>query len=105
MTLYLFIALVLLNIADVWTTMRILKADGKEETPLVKRFMDRFGDLEGMLILKVPLLSAFGVALAFCAEYVDLYGVRLWAWWVLVPLIARYVWVVANNVRVLRAMP
>lgn len=103
--LYLFVALVLLNVADVLTTLRILNFDdGEERAPLVQWAMDRYGALEGMLVLKVPLLIPLGVLLATGVEYFEVYDVRIWFTWMLLPLITWYVWVVYNNVCVLKGL-
>ncbi|NDW32947.1 DUF5658 family protein [Salipiger sp. PrR007] len=48
----------LAQLADVWTTERVLAAGGREENPVIRFFMDRLG--RGWIIAKLGL--AAGVA-------------------------------------------
>jgi len=85
----LFFALVGLNVLDVYTTMQILKQGGRELNPLMAWLMGKIGPLPAMLALKVPLLVAMGLMLTDVPP------------WMLLALLALYVFVVANNLRVI----
>lgn len=47
--------LFLLQIADIWSTYKILNRGGREMNKLVKWFMRRFGTLRGLIISKMAI--------------------------------------------------
>lgn len=72
---YTFLAIfVALTALDAWLTLRILAAGGHELNPIVRKAMDRFGNVKGMALVKVPtlILAAFlplWLLLVLCALY------------------------------------
>ena len=63
MTLTLFIAVLILQSLDGWTTYQALRLfRGREANPLTKRLMDRFGVYWGLMIAKgIAVLVAGGL--------------------------------------------
>lgn len=62
--------LIALQIADMVTTIAILnRPGGRERMPQMRKLMDRFGVLPGMLILKVPFLIAAAVVALIWPHY------------------------------------
>ncbi len=88
----LFAALLAINLLDVLTTLHILKHGGYERNKLLARLMLAIGPLPAMLVLKVPVLAGIGYALADMPP------------WLLGGLVAFYVYVVVNNLRVIRGL-
>jgi len=60
-----------LQVADVWTTRRILLAGGKEMNPVVRWLIGRFGLLPALLMSKAAVLA---LAAAFLLPYPWLLG-------------------------------
>ncbi|MFH2074789.1 MAG: DUF5658 family protein [Pseudomonadota bacterium] len=91
----LFGVFVLLNIADVWTTVKVLRGAGRELNPVARWFIERLGIEGGLVILKLVLVLAViwglnAVLWCFGLVYVLL---------ALGVLCAVYVVVVAHNFR------
>lgn len=84
MTIALFLLLVVLNIADVITTSKILKSGGRELNPLVRWMMEKFGVRGGMVLVKIPALAVS----AFLP------------WWMLLALVVFYGVIVCANAEV-----
>jgi len=84
-----FIALfVLLQIADIWTTDKALKLGAREANPILAKLFEKYPPILTMIAIKVP-----GVILLWWA---DMYGVTAGC-------CALYLWVVLNNLDVLRS--
>lgn len=79
--------LVALQLADTWTTWRVIHAGGREANPLMAMLIDKLG---------------------FWPAFLGMKGLLIWLAWLtvetVVPLLlcALYVIVVVNNLRVLR---
>lgn len=100
MNLYLFSVLVLLQIADVCTTWHIIHAGiGREANRLLARLIDDIGLLPGLVLPKVlVMVPAYMSAITpLAVRWVDLTQTGI-----LAALVLFYVWVVTNNVRVIR---
>ena len=83
--------LIALQLADLATTHYVLrKGIGTEANPLLKRLFDRFGHERVLIVTK----SAFIVWLLLLQGFIP--NFVLWL------LVAFYVWVVYNNLRVIR---
>ena len=80
------ILFILLNSADVWTTLKALKMGKREANPVLNHLFQRFDPL-GVMV-------AFKVAAAWLLWYVDVYFITAGA-------CALYVWVVVNNWKVI----
>lgn len=91
----LLIAFALLQLADAYTTSRILKAGGVETNKLMRRLMEQIGVTEALVLTKT--LAIVIVVMAFAAGHLPV--------WVLAALCAFYVLVVLNNVLVMRGRP
>jgi hypothetical protein len=76
-----------LQVADIYTTHRVLANGGRELNPLLAKLFARFGILQMLIPLKLSFL-----ALAY------LYIPEGWVW----GLSALYALIVANNVRQMR---
>ena len=59
--IFLFILLCALNLADIYTTHRILGRGGSELNPLMAKLFARVGVLPGLLLVKVPLVTVLGL--------------------------------------------
>lgn len=94
--IFLYILLCLLNLADVYTTHRILGRGGSELNPLMVKLFARVGVLPGLLLVKVPLVAGLGL-LMFLGGLQGLYWLLL-----LAAACAVYVYVVWNNLREMR---
>ena len=94
--IFLFILLCALNLADIYTTHRILGRGGSELNPLMAKLVARVGVLPGLLLVKVPLVTVLGL-LMFLGGLQGQYWVLL-----LAVACAVYVYVVWNNVREMR---
>jgi hypothetical protein len=78
-----FLALfILLQIADVWTTLTVLKMGGRELNPVLAPLFKRFSPLGVMIVFKVVAVWALWYANV---------------WLVTMGLCAFYLWVVLNN--------
>lgn len=85
-SLAIFAAVCLLNIADIYTTMRILAAGGREVNPVMAWLMGALGTVPALIGIKV---LALGVAYAYLAAA---------PMWSLAALLLVYVAVLTNNV-------
>lgn len=81
-----------LQAGDFYTTYTILKTGkGYEANPILKWVFDRIGFTVGLAIFK-------GLAVA-----VGVYAAQFWnGYYVLIPMVALYTWVVFNNFNVLK---
>lgn len=82
-----------LNVADWWTTKRILDAGGFEANPAMRWVLEKWG-FAGLAIVKAGIAAV-------------VIGAVLWwpdLWPALAILCPAYVWVVWNNARVMRRM-
>lgn len=85
-----FVVLVLLQGADVWTTVKVLKGGGREMNPLVREVMRILGRVTGLILAKGLVMGTVGAILWFLPPHI-------WptiAIWVLVVF---YLWVVVTN--------
>ena len=89
MTNHLLATFVLLQLADIYTTHRILKGGGVERNPLLCKLFDRFGVLPVLLVTKAVAVAAVIAALT---DYP----------WVVGGLDVFYAVVIANNLRILK---
>lgn len=88
-----YLAIVVLNVADGWLTAANSRFPGVREANPVQRWMMRqLGVGAGLIVTK-------GVALIFLGAV--LWFARNW-WWVLLPLVVVYTWVVLNNLAIYR---
>jgi hypothetical protein len=78
---------ILLQIADVWTTLRALELGHREMNPLLNWMFKHVDPLAAMVLVKVVGLWALW--------YVDLYPLTM-------AVCAVYVWVALNNWKVIR---
>jgi hypothetical protein len=92
MELALLAFLIALQVADYLTTRRILALGGYERNPIVRWFMSRLGERDGLIIAKLTMTS---LALGSTAL---MGGVALWP---LAALCALYCYVVWGNWRVI----
>jgi len=82
--LFIFIAL---QVLDIWTTLKALKLGGREVNPVLAKLFEKFDPLATMVAVKLAGVWALW--------YVDLY--------VLTGIMcAVYLWVVDNNLRVIK---
>lgn len=81
------VLLVVLQYLDGWTTYKVLSKGGRELNPVVRWFINQFGLLNGLVLVKGSLAVAL-IAATF-------YGTM--PWWVLGVLCVLYVVVVAHN--------
>ena len=84
MALALFIAL---QVADIITTLLILRDGGRELNPVVKWFIDRLGPVAGLLVIKLLACAILSYAVYSGAVNV----------WIVYALCAVYVYVVGRN--------
>jgi hypothetical protein len=90
---FLFTALCVLQLADVATTYYIISRQiGREANPLMAWLIRQFGLAPGLLLPKAAMLVALYLAVLE-------HGIPHWT---LAGLIALYVWVIYNNVGVIR---
>lgn len=85
------VVLVALNIADVYTTYKILKNGGQELNESVRFLIRKLGLLKGLIASKIILLPLIIIELYFEPRWFD-YGV-------MVLVCGWYAWVVYHNVR------
>jgi hypothetical protein len=80
-----------LQVGDFYTTYTILKkGTGREANPILAWVFDKIGYVVGLAIFK-------GLAIA-----VGVYAAQFWnGYYVLIPAVALYTWVVWNNYKVL----
>ena len=82
---------VALQAGDFYTTYTIIKTGkGREANPILRRIFDKIGSTAGLAIAK-----------GLCV-IVGVYAAQFWnGFYILVPCIALYTWVVYNNYKVL----
>ena len=85
---YALACLVLLNVLDIFTTLHILAAGGREMNPGLAWLMAKIGGAQALVISKAVLL---GFIYYFIAD-IPIYG--------LLAICAIYTFVVVNNIRV-----
>lgn len=93
MTYVLLVIFIALNIADWFTTSRILALGGSETNKLANYILTRFG-MKGMAIYKIA-----GVFIITAAIFI---WPKLWL--ALLFLIPGYTWVLYNNLKVLKSL-
>lgn len=81
--------LIALNVADMYTTYKIISKGGTELNESVRLFIGKFGLLKGLIASKIILLPLIIIELYFEPRGFD-YGV-------MVLVCAWYVWVVWHN--------
>lgn len=86
--LALFLLLVVVNVADIVSTLIAIRLGASEGNPLLKPFVERLGVVPGLLALKIPLL----VLTYFYAMYPIVLGA----------LCLIFLGVVASNILVIR---
>jgi hypothetical protein len=59
----LFILILVLQVADVYLTCRILGSGGRELNPVMRFLMDRMGVMAGLVVAKVSLSTMIGLYL------------------------------------------
>ncbi len=84
------IPFILLQIADVYMTMRILDKGGKELNPVLAKLFAKYEPLPTLAAVKAIAIGVFAIADNF---------------WLTVTFCVVYAVVVFNNVRVLRSLP
>lgn len=85
-----FYLLIALQVADIITTIIALRGPAHEANPLLARLMDKIGVVPTLILVK-------GAAISFFWYYQALLpNPLMWA------LCAFYVWIVFNNVKVIR---
>lgn len=89
----LLILFTLLQLADVWTTLEVLKRGGREANPIVRYFIEHYGAKEALIGLKVAL----AVFLAAVWPHVT--------WQLLAGLNVFFALVVWSNYEVMRGRP
>jgi len=83
--------LIALQVADFVTTYLALRRPGnREANPIVAKVIDALGLVPGLLVVKGSVVALLVVAAPYLSGFV------------LVPLLAMYVWVVINNIGVIR---
>jgi hypothetical protein len=86
----LFLLFVLLQVADGYTTYRLLSAGGKELNPLLAYAFDRIGLVPGLVIYKGVCVAGGGWL--YLSQQ----------WWIIAALLMFYLWVVWHNVQQMR---
>lgn len=94
----LYVLFALLVAADGWTTWRIMKGGGKELNPVMRWLFARLG-LEPAIIASRVLALVLGVILAYAAARQNAFAL-----YVFIGVMVAFGLVVANNLRVLKAM-
>lgn len=56
-----FVALSILQVVDIVTTYRIIKAGGRECNPIMAAILERIGVLKGLILVKAVFLAFVGV--------------------------------------------
>jgi len=100
MDMVLFIALSLLQLADVCTTVLIIRRGlGREANPIVAEAIDAFGLIPGLLVVKLLfVIPTWSTAMQHFSEpWMALLQKSL-----LAAICLGYVWVVVHNWRILR---
>ena len=90
MSYLLYFLLIILSIADYWTTFIILSHGGVEKNPLVNFFIKRWGIKLGILVIKaIPLLAMGVLVYLYPSVTIDF----------LIFLVTLYCWAVWHNFR------
>lgn len=89
----LFIILGLLQVYDIYTTTRILSANGKELNPIMKFLMDKFGVKKALVGSKVVILAVIGYLVVTIGGIPLTIGLSM--------LILVYVYVLYKNTKVM----
>lgn len=99
---FLLFLVVLLQIADVWTTVEILDKGGVEKNPVLAAFMAKAGVVPALLLTKLVFLGGVWVAYyGALTGYVPWSGLK----WAMTAITLIYVLVIANNLRELVKHP
>lgn len=87
-------ALILLQLADAVSTVLVLREGGYEKNPVVRWAMSKVGMIPALAATKIPTtaLAAWALQAHPIAPYI------------FAPVIALYVWVVTNNLRIYRRL-
>lgn len=93
---FLFALIVALNLADVYTTYRVLSRGGTEKNPLMAKVFSLVGFLPGLLLVKAVILAALWWAFV----HQGLQGSFFIG--LLVLICAVYIWVVVHNASEMR---
>ena len=88
LTELLFALLVALNLADIVSTLKVLRAGGKELNPVMRKAMKAVGTLPALVLLKAPVLAGVYYVLVPPEMWVAMGASCLF-----------YMGVVANNIR------
>lgn len=95
----LFVLLVVLQVADAWSTLKALKRPGNyEANPAMKWLMDKIGVKEALLFTKVAACSVVWLGVMS----LDGQGHGQLATGLLVATCALYAWVIKNNLSLLK---
>lgn len=90
MSYLLYFLLIILSIADYWTTFIILSHGGVEKNPLVNFFIKRWGIKLGILVIKaIPILAMGVLVYLYPSVTIDF----------LIFLVTLYCWAVWHNFR------
>ena len=55
--IFLIIVLMIFNVADVFTTIHVLKKGGREQNPIIRAIIKKFGLVKGLIVGKACLIS------------------------------------------------
>lgn len=89
--MFFILLLIALNVADVYTTYKILKNGGQELNKSVSFLIQKFGLLYGLIVSKIIIMPIVVIELYFKPLPIDYVLVSLICGW--------YVWVIYHNVR------
>lgn len=84
----LFLGLIILSVADYWTTFIILSKGGVEKNPMVNFFIKRWGIKLGVIYAKALPLFAMGILVWADPDLTRDF---------LIVLVGLYIWVVIHN--------
>jgi len=88
------ILLTLLQLADAWTTHRVISKGGRELNPILAWLFNQIGHIAGLIIAKGGVILILWLALpAILALPAHIGAISLWV------LVAAYVVAVGNNLR------
>lgn len=85
--------LLALQLADAITTVLFIQKGGYERNPFIAWVMERIGVIPALMAVKIPLCAV----LVWANKYPEVQ-------WVFAGAIALYVWVVWNNIKVIRRL-
>jgi len=89
----LFIIFVILNILDIYTTLKILEHGGREKNPVVRKFIEWLKPFPALILVKAVMI----LAVFFAIKYIGNYSYYLLGFGNGI-----YIWVIINNFRVLK---